>query len=249
VEGQLALLHALQPYVAELGDVPDAPDGPGRFHWSNPNFPPGDSSVYYGMVRHLAPRRVVEIGAGWSTRMLERAVAVNGGQCDVTVIEPFRDEDVLHDVPGAWRMHEQPVQLEPLSTFEALRPRDIVFYDGSHCVRTASDVNWVFFEVLPRLAPGVWIHVHDLMWPEDYPTHWVLDTGLSWNEQYLVQAFLMGNAFYRVRLGVKMLSVLRREEVKALYPDGFQGGSVWLEKVGRPEKAALSSTQPGSRPV
>jgi hypothetical protein len=181
--------------------------------------------------------------------MLERAVAVNGAQCDVTVIEPFRDEDVLHDVPGAWRMHEQPVQLEPLSTFEALRPRDIVFYDGSHCVRTASDVNWVFFEVLPRLAPGVWIHIHDLMWPEDYPTHWVLDTGLSWNEQYLVQAFLMGNAFYRVRLGVKMLSVLRREEVKALYPDGFQGGSVWLEKVGRPETAALSSTQPGSRPV
>jgi hypothetical protein len=234
LDAQLALIQTLQPYVAELGDVPDEPVGPGRFHWTNDDFPRGDASMYYGLVRHLKPRRAIEIGAGWSTLVLKRAIEANGGGCDVTVIEPFPRIDVLGDLPAGWRMHEHPVQLEDLATFEALQSGDVLFYDGSHCVHTASDVNWMFFEVLPRLAAGVWIHVHDLMWPFDYPATWILDNGLSWNEQYLVQAFLMGNASYRVRLTVSMLSVARRAEVTAVFPEGLRGGSLWLEKVDRP---------------
>jgi hypothetical protein len=239
VDGQLRLLERLQPYIAELSDVPDEPAGPGRFHWRNGDFPRGDASAYYGIVRHLKPGRAIEIGAGWSTLMLARAVEANGWECDVTVIEPYPKAQVLGELPRAWRMHDHPVQLEDLSTFEALEPGDVVFYDGSHCVHTASDVNWMFFKVLPRLAPGVWIHVHDIMWPRDYPPRWVLDDGISWNEQYMVQAFLMGNESYRTRLAVNMLFFMRRSRVAALFPEGFHGGSLWIEKLSGPDSKPL----------
>lgn len=136
------------------------------------------------------------------------------------------------------------MQFTDLGIFESLEAGDVLFYDGSHCVRTAGDVNWIFFEVLPRLAPGVWIHVHDLGWPWDYPAQWVLDDGLSWNEEYFVQAFLMGNADYRVRLAVSMLASFRRDAIKAVKPE-FSGGSLWIEKVGG--RSAPDST-PNSTP-
>ena len=77
-----------------------------------------------------------------------------------------------------------------------------MFYDRSHCVFTGSDVNWVLFEVMPRLAEGVSVHFHDIFWPYDYSTHWILDEGLTWNEQYFLQAFLMHNDAWRVRLAL-----------------------------------------------
>ena len=95
--------------------------------------------------------------------------------------------------------------------FTRLQPGDVLFYDGSHCVRTGSDVNWMFFEILPLLQPGVWIHVHDLFWPRDYWPEWVFDEGLSWNEQYFVQAFLMHNREYQVRFSASMIYNYKRE--------------------------------------
>jgi hypothetical protein len=97
-------------------------------------------------------------------------------------------------------------------------------------VRTAGDVNWFFFEVLPRLAPGVYVHVHDIFFPDDYHDSWVYDEGLSWNEQYLVQAFLMNNDAYRVHLANHLLYVERNDELAPLYAS--DGGSLWLEKLG-----------------
>jgi len=230
-DGQLRTLTCLADFMDELGDVTDVPTEPGRFHWENGTFPKGDAIAYYGIVRTLKPRRVVEIGAGWSTVLLARALGANGQAAEVTLIEPDLRREVVTDLPRAWKLQASPLQLADLSVFAELEPGDVVFYDGSHCVHTASDVNWLFFEVLPRLVPGVWIHVHDIMWPWDYPAEWLIDDGLSWNEQYLVQAFLMDNTSYRVRLAVGMLSALRPTEVGALFPDGLPGGSLWIEKV------------------
>lgn len=83
--------------------------------------------------------------------------------------------------------------------------------------------------MLSRLAPGVWIHVHDIFFPDDYHDEWIFDEGLSWNEQYLLQAFLMDNDAYRVRLCTHLLHRLRRDEIGG--PQAPDGGSVWLEKV------------------
>jgi Methyltransferase domain len=210
--------------------VPEGPPGaPGQFVWENGAFPRGDAVAYYGLVRHLRPRRVVEVGAGWSSLVLRRALAANDERCDVTLIEPRPNMEVLGELPAGWKLVDTLVQFAGLADFEALEPGDVLFYDGSHCVHTGSDVNWIFFEVLPRLRPGVWIHVHDIGWPWDYGPEWVLDEGLSWNEQYLVQAFLMNNDAYRVRLAANMLRVLRPDEVAELLP--LPGSSVWIEKL------------------
>jgi hypothetical protein len=245
LDGQLELLRTLHRYTGELSEVPHEAAGPGRFHWGNEVFPSGDASAYYGIVRHLQPRRVIEVGAGWSTLVLKMALEANDRSCEVTLIEPDLKREVVGELSAGWQVEERPLQLADLAVFEDLGPQDVVFYDGSHCVRTASDVNWMFFQVLPRLAPGVWIHVHDLSWPRDYSAIWVLDEGLTWNEQYLVQAFLMGNASYRVRLAVSMLALLRSDEVEALF-DRFPGASLWIEKVARP---GVSSRRRESRPA
>jgi hypothetical protein len=232
MEGQIALLGQISPYFAELSDILDGPpEGPGEFVWGNDAFPRGDACSYYGILRRLAPSRVIEVGAGWSTLVMARALALNDQPCEVTLVDPEPRWEVLGELPRDWRLLEDPVQLVDTAVFEGLEAGDVLFYDGSHCVRTGSDVNWMFFEVLPRLAPGVWIHVHDLNWPWDYPPQWVLDEGLSWNEQYLVQAFLMGNRIYRVRLAMGMLSMEAREEMRALLSEVMFGGSLWIEKL------------------
>jgi hypothetical protein len=232
-DGQIELLERIAQHVPELSDVPERRSAePGRFCWDNDaSFPRGDAIAYYGIVRQLRPRRVIETGAGWSSLVLAKAVTANERDCEVTLIDPEPRWEVLGELPAGWRLIESPVQLTDLAEFESLEAGDVLFYDGSHCVRTAGDVNWIFFEVLPRLSPGVWLHVHDLMWPWDYPAPWVLDEGLSWNEQYFVQAFLIGNSAYRVRLTVGMVARVRGEEVKALIPDFGGGGSLWIEKL------------------
>jgi CBS domain-containing protein len=233
MEGQFQLLESISPYLTELADVPAGlPSGVGEFVWNNPSFPRGDAYAYYGIVRKLKPRRLIEVGAGWSTLVMARAIAKNATSCEVTLVEPDPPWGVLGKLPAGWTLVEDLVQFVGTAMFEALEPGDVLFYDGSHCVRTGGDVNWIFFEVLPRLAPGVFIHVHDVAWPWDYPAEFILDEGLSWNEQYFVQAFLMGNRSYRVRLAVSMLPLLQRGEVSAHLPEGASGGSLWIEKLG-----------------
>jgi hypothetical protein len=232
LDGQRRLLEHIGTFVGELSDIPEGPSArTGELVWENGTFPRDDVYAYYGLVRHLQPRHVVEVGAGWSSLVLARALAANGEACDVTLIEPAPNRSVLSELPADWNMIESLVQFVDLSVFDVLEPGDILFYDGSHCVRTGSDVNWMFFEVLPRLPAGVWIHVHDLMWPYDYGPSWVLDDGLSWNEQYLVQAFLMGNAEYRVRLAMRMIEAVYPADVGTFLPHGDVGGSLWIEKV------------------
>ena len=162
--------------------------------WTNGSFPPADAFAYYGLVRRLKPVRVVEIGAGASTLLLARALEANDGERQVTVIEPNPQQDMMDALPAGWDFRDAIVQRAGLEMFDELTAGDVVFYDGSHCVTAGGDVNWMLFEVLPRLAPGVWIHFHDIFWPRDYPPRWVLQEGFTWNEQYILQAFLMHNA-------------------------------------------------------
>jgi len=232
LDAQEELLRRLAGYAGELADVPEeAPWGAGRFAWRNPVLQRGDAVAYYGLVRELRPRRVVEVGAGWSTLLLVRALRENRDRADVTLIEPEPSDWLLRAVPSEWRFDRTILQRAEMNVFEGLQAGDILFYDGSHCARAGSDVNWFFFEVLPRLSEGVWVHVHDIRWPHERMWE-IVDEGLSWNEQYLLQAFLMGNHQYRVRLAMNMLWVLRHDQVARFAPGpNFSGGSVWFEKV------------------
>jgi hypothetical protein len=230
IEDQIELVRRLAGYRDELADVPREVERRDRFAWGNGSFGAMDAVAYYGLVRELKPKRVIEVGAGWSSLVLARALAANGGDTDVTLVEPYPNMSVLAGIPPEWKLERTIVQKAPLEPFQALEAGDVLFYDGSHCVETGGDVNWMLFEVLPALAPGVWIHFHDLFWPLDYPAEWVLTEGMTWNEQYIVQAFLMHNRAYRVRLANAMLTVLRAEVFQELFPEAPHGGSVWIQK-------------------
>jgi hypothetical protein len=230
LDGQLEVARAVNEFARELDDVPDLPQpGPARFVWQNNAFSGADAIVYYGLVRHLQPRRVVEIGSGWSSLLLARAAQRNDRACDVTIVEPFPNEWLFDALPRQWEIHRAIIQHADFDIFERLGPGDVCFYDGSHCVRTGGDVNWFLFEVLPRLSPGVFVHLHDIFFPDDYHDEWIFNEGLSWNEQYLLQAFLMHNDAYRVHIANHVLWRERRDDLAPLY--NSDGGSIWLQKV------------------
>lgn len=235
LDGQVAFARGLAAFYGELADVAERPaavDMSSDITFVNGSFSGADACAYYGLVRRLAPRHVVEIGGGWSTIFLAQALARNERPAAVTLIEPEPDQRLLARLPRDWDFRRSLLQFADLALFERLEAGDICFYDGSHVTRTASDVNWFFFEILPRLAPGVMVHLHDVYWPDDYHDQWIYGDGLSWNEQYFLQAFLMHNEAYEVRLANHLLCRLREAEVRAIYPTWPDGGSVWIEKTG-----------------
>lgn len=234
VAGQLAIAETVGNYVEELRDVPqDHPPGKLDYCWNNPMWNNTDALVQYGLVRDRKPQRVVEIGCGWSSLLLKRALERNQTRCDVMQVEPYPNPALFELLPSDWHLTRAPLQRAPFSIFESLQAGDICFYDGSHCSKAASDVNWFFFEILPRLAPGVIIHIHDIFIPDDYPDLWIFDRGQTWNEQYLLQAFLMNNRDYRILIANAFLFKTNAKALEAFYR-GVQppyGCSFWIEKL------------------
>lgn len=239
LDAQLEVVATLSPWVAELRDVPgDAPAGPPVYHWNNDFWTGVDAIAHYGLLRQRRPRRVVEVGSGWSSLLMAQALRRNESEgtepASVEQIEPYPREALLSELPDSWKLQTSSLQRADLGVFERLEAGDVCFYDGSHVSRTASDVNWFVFEVLPRLKPGVLIHVHDIFWPDDYPDPWIVDQGQTWNEQYVLQAFLMFNDRFRILFGNSALLRYRQPELSRLFGDAGPlagGASVWLERV------------------
>jgi hypothetical protein len=130
------------------------------------------------------------------------------------------------------------VQEVDLRVFEALQAGDVLFIDSTHIAKTGSDVNHLFFEVLPVLAEGVYIHIHDIFYPFEYPKHWI-DQGIAWNEQYMLRTFLQDNDRYEIVLFNTFLTHFHRDFFEKAMPLCLEneGGSIWLRK------AAINSTR------
>lgn len=215
--------------------VPAARSGaPLAFPPDNDQFGGADALMLYCFMRHYTPKRIIEIGSGYSTllmrdinqRFLDDAVRI---QC----IEPYPRAFLRDPVIGV-ELHVATAQALPPDFFSELAAGDILFIDSSHVSKTGSDVNHIFFEILPRLADGVIIHVHDIFLPQEYPREWVLDGRRSWNEQYLLRALLMGSTDYRVLYAVHYASQHFEKQLEALIGDNVlpqrDGSSFWLKK-------------------
>ena len=233
-EGQLAIARKVGRYAEELRDVPkDQQPGKLEYCWNNPMWNNADALVQYGLLRDLKPKQIVEIGCGWSSLLMQRALERNQVPCQVTQIEPYPNPALFKFFPKDWQLRRTPLQRVPFEVFESLQAGDICFYDGSHCAKVASDVNWFFFEVLPRLAPGVIIHIHDIFLPDDYPDLWIFERGQTWNEQYLLQAFLMNNTDYKILIANRFLYKTNAKALEEFYL-GVQpsyGCSFWMQKM------------------
>jgi len=237
VDDQLAAAREIAPFLEELRDIPQSP--PADCHaygWENGFWNNADALVQYGLVRSRKPELYVEIGCGWSSLLLKQALEFNeqeGHPADVTLIEPYPNPRIFPHLPSSWRHHPAILQRVSFSVFDALAAGDVLFYDGSHCSKIASDVNWFFFRVLPRLQPGVIIHLHDIVLPDDYFDPYVFQRGQTWNEQFLLQAFLMHNPAYRILIANRFLWRKKAAELDQLYR-GIQpshGCSFWMQKL------------------
>ena len=191
-----------------------------------------DVLIAYCMVRHFRPRRIIEVGSGFSSLVLGQAAAKNKTS-SLICIDPFPGELLRNgSIPALQSLIETKVQDLDLEFFSQLDPGDILFIDSSHAVKIGGDVNYLFLEVLPRLNPGVIVHVHDIFLPFEYRRHWVLNEFRFWTEQYLLQAFLTFNSEFEVLLANYYLSRYYKEHLRAAFPDlhCWIGGSLWMRR-------------------
>lgn len=230
---QLDLLRNHFPRFREqYQHFPTKPTGEqNRFYLGNHLFDGTDALVAYCMVRHFQPRFIIEVGSGFSSLVLGTAAAENDS-AGIISIEPFPREFLRKGFPGLRSLIEKKVQDIDLNFFSQLESGDILFIDSSHTVKIGGDVNYLFLEVLPRLNPGVIVHVHDIFLPFDYRRDWVLDEFRFWTEQYLLQAFMMFNSEFEVLMANSYLNHYHQDDLKAAFPDlpSWEGGSFWIRR-------------------
>jgi predicted O-methyltransferase YrrM len=172
------------------------------YHYNNGYFESVDAEMAYCMVREFKPARVVEIGTGYSTRVLAAALQKNAERDHIEgkliSVDPYPERFSQNGWRGMVLQVPKAVQDLDLNFFNQLESGDILFIDSSHVVGTGSDVVREYLEILPRLKPGVIVHIHDIFLPADYPRDAVLNRLWFWSEQYLLQAFLSFNNQFEV---------------------------------------------------
>ncbi|PWT83766.1 MAG: hypothetical protein C5B58_06005 [Acidobacteria bacterium] len=216
----------------EYEQLPTEPtEKPARFYLNNGLFGGLDALVAYCMVRHFQPRSIVEIGSGFSSLILSEALTKNNNP-NLVCIDPSPQDFLSHGPPGLDSLIEKRVQEIDFDFFSQLNSNDILFIDSSHTVKIGGDVNYLFLEVLPRLKPGVIVHIHDIFLPFDYRRDWVMEQFRFWTEQYLLQAFLTFNSEFEVLMANSYLNHYHEEELKATFPtlQSTRSGSFWMRR-------------------
>lgn len=219
-------------YPEQLEETPDL----NRFFTQNSQFSWLDSRTLFVLLNEWKPKRMIEIGSGFSslltadvnTRYLDKSI-------DFTCIEPYPREFLKKSVLGITSVITERVEKIPLDIFNGLEAGDILFIDSSHVAKTGSDVNYLVFEVLPSLKPGVRIHIHDIFLPREYPKEWVIKENRSWNEQYVIRALLMYSTAFRVLFSCSYAfhhyPELITLALKLKNGRSYGGSSLWLERL------------------
>ena len=205
------------------------------FFVHNPNFGAGDAELYYLLIRNKKPKRIIEIGSGFSTQLCLKALEKNkqeGANCELTCIEPF-EMPFLDDLQAVQLIRKQ-VETLPISIFQSLEANDILFIDSSHIIRPGDDLLFIYFQILPILQKGVLIHIHDIFTPRHYPQEWLTKKMRFWNEQYLLEAFLYNNSEFKILFALNHLVKTNFEAAKEtlvhLKTDS-EPSSFWMERV------------------
>ncbi|MCA1727105.1 MAG: class I SAM-dependent methyltransferase [Actinobacteria bacterium] len=239
--GQLRLAERFQQrYRDEYGALPrERTSSPHGYFVNNGYFEAVDGEVLYSMVRDLTPRRIIEVGSGYSTYLAAQAAAVNeaGGAapCELIAIEPHPNPVLRRGFPGLTRLIRAGAETVRPELFESLEENDILFIDSSHVLRTGGDVQHLYLQVLPRLRPGVVVHAHDIFLPSEYPREWIVDDMQFLSEQYVLQAFLALNGSFRVLWGSSFMHTHHPDALVAAFPSYAPGrswpASFWMRRI------------------
>jgi hypothetical protein len=231
----LGLVKQIARWVSELDSVPCERDGKSPFWFSNRNYEDFDAATLYGMLRHLRPKRYVELGCGFSSLMSSRALKRNdeeGIKCEAIYADPC-PRLPLGGVLAYGQLMEKRVQDLPLEIFSRLDSGDVLFIDTSHVLKLQSDVEHELLRIVPSLKAGVWIHIHDIYTPYDYPDDWIFrPLRLGLNEQYAVECLLSGGKTYQIEIPLYCLVRDHFDEMKAFFPRGkARAQALWMRKV------------------
>lgn len=239
VDEQLQRLDELT-YGHELAELPRVPEGAGELFVDNPFFGAGDIGYWYNVLRARKPRRVIEIGSGYSTLVARLALTRNAAddvrhRCDHLCIEPHPSVIVRRlAADGDVRLLEERVERVGRAVFEELGEGDVLFIDSSHMIRPQGDVLFEYLQLLPTLRPGVIVHVHDIFSPRDYLERWLRDSGVFWNEQYLLESFLSNNREWKIIGAVNFLAHDHFERLRSATPfltRDAEPGSFYIQKI------------------
>jgi predicted O-methyltransferase YrrM len=208
----------------------------GEYTLDNDSYGRVGADLLHGVVRGLRPRRIVELGSGQSTLIMAAAAARNaaeGVQTDLRTFDPFASV-AFAGLPGLSALEHVRAQDVGLEVFAKLQAGDVLFVDTTHTVKLGSDVNHIVLDVLPALAPGVLVHVHDIFLPYEYPRKWAEESGLHWAEQYLLQAYLSGNRDYEILAATYALCRERAADMARVAPTwtpGATASAFWMRRT------------------
>jgi hypothetical protein len=231
----LSLVPALNLYP-----FPEKKTETSRYFWKNGVYEFGDSAILFSILDKLKPKNIIEIGSGFSSACMLQTAEFFNLPTTFTFIDPNpqRLYGLLRpDDHARCKIIPRPVQTIELRVFEKLETNDILFIDSSHVSKTGSDVNFEIFEVLPRIKPGVFIHFHDCFYPFEYPVDWIFNRKISWNELYVLRAFLMYNEAFDVKyfndaFVLKERNLLQTGIAKPILDNLMHnpGGGLWLKR-------------------
>jgi predicted O-methyltransferase YrrM len=207
-----------------------------RYYFLNESYSYSDAIFLYCMIRKLKPKRIIEVGSGFSSCVtLDTNELYFNNQINCTFVEPYPAllKSLINEGDNSnVKIYELKLQDVPLDTFMKLNANDILFIDSTHVTKFNSDVNYVIHKILPALAEGVYIHFHDIFYPFEYPIEWLLE-GRAWNEQYILRAFLEYNIKFKIVLFNTYLESVFPDKLKDRFPLLFKntGGSIWIKKL------------------
>jgi hypothetical protein len=213
------------------------PEPEWRYCTGNGHFGHADAALLFAMLLEYKPSRLIELGCGFSSLLV---MDVNDsfldGNLNVTLVDP-RPDGVLSLLtpldPYQERVQGRRAQEVPTEAFQQLRRGDVLSLETSHVAKTGSDVCDILFRILPSLAPGVLVHVHDVFYPFEYPEAWVVQDNRSWSEAYLLRAFLQYNSAFRVLFFNDLMARKYTAQMSAAFPglEDMRASSLWLEKA------------------
>lgn len=194
-----------------------------------------DATVLFCMLMKYRPRRVLEIGSGYSSALMLDVKERFLPEMELTFVEPYPDLLVSLTKSGddkSYHLLDKPLHEIKPAVFQQLQAGDVLFIDSTHVSKAGSDVNQIYFEILPHLKKGVIIHIHDVFYPFEYPIEWVEETR-AWNEDYLLRAFLYNNTSFKILFFNHFLNIHHQNTIGKTLPFTKKnaGGSIWLKKT------------------
>ena len=233
-ESQRALLNEYFEFYADL-PFPVKQNTESRYYYENHFFSYSDAIFLYSFLRKHQPKRIIEVGSGFSSAvMLDTVDGFYSQRPEMTFIEPYPERLnalLRKDDQSNVTVLERRLQDVPLDLFSSLQAGDFLFIDSSHVMKCGSDLHWLFYEILPMLAGGVIVHFHDVFYPFDYPDSW-LRNGRYWNENYMLRAFLSYNSEWSIYYFNTYVALMFRDFLKEKMPlcERDFGGSLYIKK-------------------